>query len=348
MCIGEAWFGVDTNAQNALFGVRKQSAHIFGVGMSDELVAEAQLPLETVGSRLRRAREQAGMGIAALAAQTRISTRQIEAIEAGDYASLPGRTYAVGFSRTLARAVGLDEAEVAASTRAELNELLGANQQRPTPTFEPGDPARVPSARLTWLALAGVVLAVVLGIIFLPSLFSPAGSLPSILPADQPSAPPAAAPAQAPVPSPAGQVVFTALQPGVWVKFYDAAGNQLLQKELAQNESYTVPADRGEVLLWTARPDLLSITIGGQPVAKLSDVQKTMKDVPVSAAALLARGASPTVATAPPAAATERKPVSRPREQRIPTVRTEASPAPSGLPLAAPALASPTPKPTAT
>jgi len=320
--------------------------------MSDDLAVEAQLPLETVGSRLRRAREQAGVGIAALAAQTRISTRQIEAIEAGDFAALPGRTYAVGFSRTLARAVGLDEAEIAASTRAELNELQGDSQQRPAATFEPGDPARVPSGRLTWLALAGVVIAVILGIMFLPSLFSPAGSLPSILPADQPSAPSAAAPVQ--VPSAAGAVVFTALQPRVWVKFYDAAGNQLLQKELAQNESYTVPADKGEVLLWTARPDQLGITVGGQPVAKLSEMQKTMKDVPVSAAALLSRGAAPAAspaANAPVAAAEPRKQAARPRDQRIPAVRVEASPAPAGLPPASPvpaAAASPTPKPAAT
>lgn len=319
--------------------------------MSDDIVAEAQLPLETVGSRLRRAREAAGMGIAAIAAQTRISVRQIEAIEAGDYAALPGRTYAVGFSRSLARAVGLDETEVAASTRAELNELQLENQQRPAPTFEPGDPARVPSARLTWLALGGVVLAVIAAIVFLPSLFSPAGSLPSILPADQPSAPSAAAPAQPAAPAPAGPVVFTALQPGVWVKFYDAAGNQLMQKELAQNESYTVPTDKGEVLLWTARPDELGITIGGQPVAKLSDIQKTMKDVPVSAAALLARGSTPAaapIAAAPTSSVAAHKPVLRPREQRNPAPRVEASPAPSGLPSAAPAPTSPAPAASAT
>ena len=322
--------------------------------MSEELAVEAQLPLETVGSRLRRARETAGMGIAALAAQTRISVRQIEAIEASNYAALPGRTSAIGFSRTLARMVGLDEAEIAASTRAELNESQADNHQRQAPTFEPGDPARVPSARLTWLALAGVALAVIAAIVFLPSLFSPAGSLPSILPADQPSAPVAAAPTQPAAPAPAGPVVFTALQAGVWVKFYDAAGNQLMQKELAQNESYSVPADKGEVLLWTARPDQLGITIGGQPVAKLSDVRMTVKDVAVSAEALLARRAAPAATPSAAVAATASEPrrqAPRPREQRIPTVRVEASPAPTGLPSASPAppvAASAIPKPTAT
>ena len=319
--------------------------------MSDELVTEAQLPLETVGARLRRAREQAGLGIPALAAQTRISQRQIEAIEAGDFAALPGRTYAVGFSRSIARAVGLNESEVAAATRAELTQQQTEDPRRPVQTFEPGDPARVPSARLTWLALAGVALAVLLGVMFLPSLFSPAGSLPSILPADQPANTAAGSALPPAAPTAAGPVVFTALQPGVWVKFYDAAGTQLLQKELAQGESYTVPAGQGEVLLRTARPDQLAITVSGQPVPKLSDVQQTMKDVPVSAAALLARGsaAQTPVVPAPTAtgnAAAPRKAAAvQPREQRIPAPRIEASPAPSSLPPAPPAATSSAPAP---
>ena len=85
-------------------------------------------------------------------------------------------------------------------------------------------------------------------------------------------------------------MVFTALVPNLWVKFYDGNGTQLLQKQLAQGESYTVPAEVPQVLLWTGRPEALAITISGQPVAKLSEVQRTMKDVPVTAAALLGRG----------------------------------------------------------
>ena len=321
--------------------------------MADEFVAEAQLPLETVGSRLRRAREQAGLSVAALAADTRISQRQIEAIEAGNYAALPGRTYAVGFSRSLARAVGLDEAEIAVATRAELSDRQGQDQRRPVQSFEPGDPARVPSARLTWLALAGVVAAVIAGIMFLPGLFSPGGALPSILPTDQPGS--AATAMIAPAPAAAGPVVFTALQPRVWVKFYDRAGTQLLQKELAQGESYTVPTDQGAVLLATARPDALGITVGGQAVPKLSEEQRSIKDVPVGAAALLARGSvpgespSPTQSAAASSTPQPRRSTAAPaREQRIPTPRVEASPAPAGLPAATSSTASPVPAPSAT
>jgi hypothetical protein len=84
-------------------------------------------------------------------------------------------------------------------------------------------------------------------------------------------------------------VLFTATADGIWVKFYDANGTQLMQKQMVQGESYTVPAEANGPKIWTGRPEALAITIGGHAVPKLADVQKTMKDVPVSAAALLSR-----------------------------------------------------------
>ena len=284
----------------------------------DGSAAEVELPLETSGSRLRRAREEAGLSLAQLAAETRIGERLLGAIEAGDFAALPGRTYVIGFSRTYAKAVGINDAEIAAAVRAELAEQAPVENRRQIQTFEPGDPARVPSARLAWLAGSLLVIALILGIVFLPGFFAPGGSLPSTLASDQPSAP--ASQGAAPAAPPAnGPVVFTALEPRIWVKFTDAQGNQLLQKELAQGENWTVPADKGEVLIWTARPDALGITIGGQAVPKLSDVQKTVKDMPVSATALLARG------SAQPAAGTSAipGPTSAPMPNRQPTRRAQ-------------------------
>jgi hypothetical protein len=46
-------------------------------------------------------------------------------------------------------------------------------------------------------------------------------------------------------------------------------------------------------MLWTGRPDALAITVGGRPVPKLAEEERVMKDVPVTAAALLARGQPP-------------------------------------------------------
>ena len=317
--------------------------------MDDEVVAatEVELPLETAGSRLRRAREVAGASLAQIAGQTRIGARQLAALEIGDYSALPGRTYAVGFARSYARAVGLDEAEIAASVRAELTEQQPADSRRAVQTFEPGDPARVPTAKLALIALGAMLVAVVLGMVLLPGTFAPGGSLPSILPDAAPS--PVAAGA-VPVAAPVnGTVVFTAQEPDLWVKFYDSAGTQLMQKQLALGESWTVPTDKGEVLIWTARPQALTITVGGQAVPKLADVQMTIKDVPVSAAALLARGTVPVAAPPSPAASSTNTSTPRraepraaaappPRERRLPSQRIEASPAPIDL---APATATP-------
>ena len=318
--------------------------------------AAVELPLETVGSKLRRARETAGLSLAQVAAETRIGERQLKAIEDSNYAALPGRTYAIGFSRAFARVLGLNEIEVTDAVRRELAEHAADEPRRHVQTFEPGDPARLPSARMAWLAAGLIVLAVIGALFVWPTFFAPAGELGT---QETEAVPTAAADAVgAAVPVPQGPVVFAALVPAVWVKFTDAAGNQVFQKELALGETFTVPADKGEVYLRTARPDALAITIGGQPVAKISDLQQTVSEVPVSAAALLARGtaAAPAITQAPTAttnAAVAARPQPRrsaaPRDtQRTPRPRVEASPAPPDLPDSAPATSAPAPTPGAT
>ena len=317
-----------------------------GVDMEEMVMEEAELPLEGVGARLMRAREASGHSRAQIAAQTRIPERHLAAIEAGDFAALPAKTYAVGFSRSYAKAVGLDPEDVANDVRTELATLEPTEPRRQVQTFEPGDPARVPGPRLVWFAAAGVV-AVLVGVFFLArAMFLPAGELASILPDDVPVA---AASQAAPPPVPTGgAVVFTALQPTIWVKFTDGAGNQLLQKELAQGESYTIPEGQTEVKLWTARPEALSITVGGQAVPKLSEVQQTLKDVPVSAAALLARGAGAAVPSSVPATGQASSRIAEParqRESRPSAARRTDSPA--AQPSAAPSLAIPAAEPSA-
>jgi len=322
--------------------------------MSEGEAVEAELPLESVGAQLLRAREAAGMSRTQLAAITRIPERHLAAIEAGNFAALPASTYAVGFSRSYAKALGLDEAGVAAEVRAELAANSPDLHRRPAPTFEPGDPARVHSSRLTWLAALGVVAAIVAGMLLWRSLYAPSGSLGSILPMEtpKPAVPTPAAPA---VPAPGGPVVFTALAPDVWVKFYDGAGNQFLQKQLAQGESWTVPADQPQVLIRTGRPEALAITIGGQPVPRLSETQRTIKDVPVTAAALLARGneaavSGPPVTTSPATSPARQQVPGRVAQSgpggNLPAAPAEARPSPaSAIPPAAPATA---PAPSAT
>jgi hypothetical protein len=58
---------------------------------------------------------------------------------------------------------------------------------------------------------------------------------------------------------------------------------------MAQGERYAIPADAQGPQLWTGRPYALSITIGGKAVPKITEEDTVVRDVPVSAAALLAR-----------------------------------------------------------
>lgn len=305
--------------------------------MAEETQNVAELPLDSAGTRLARAREAAGLSRSQVAAQTKIPERHIAAIEAGDFATLPARTYAVGFSRSYARAVGLDEAEIVQTVRDELSTIEPIPPRHALNSFEPGDPARVPSAGFAWvLGLAGLGV-IVAGFFLWPSVFSPGASLPSLV-QEQDTVPTSqASGATAPAPQPStGPVVFTAQEAGIWVKFYDGAGNQLLQKELAQGETYTVPTMPG-VQLWTARPDALGITVNGQAVPKLSDVQRMMKDVPVDAAALLARGAVPVAVTTTASAQSQSQSRSQPQPRRIVRER-DRSPARDAVPASASVL----------
>jgi len=62
------------------------------------------------GAMLAAAREAAGLSIDAVAGQLKLAPRQVRAIEAGDFAALPGRTFVRGFARNYARLLGLDAA----------------------------------------------------------------------------------------------------------------------------------------------------------------------------------------------------------------------------------------------
>lgn len=267
---------------------------------------------ESVGARLKAAREAAGLDLTQVAAETRIPQRHLVTIENGALSELPARTYAVGFSRTYARLVGLDEREIVDQVRAEL--AANDGKQAGPARFEPGDPARVPGRGLAWFALFAVVLLLGGIYAFYRSYFAP-GMGPAPLRDEQVAA--AATPAAGATPRPAetvpaatGPVVFTSELDGLWVKFYDGEGERLFEGQMAKGDSFTVPADAANPQIWTGRPDALAITIGGQKVARLSEEVGVIRDVPVTAAALRERASAPAstpsaapAATARPAAA---------------------------------------------
>ncbi len=77
--------------------------------------ADASPPHVGPGNRLAKARSVLGMSTDEVAAELRLSSRQVMALENGDYESLPGPTYVRGYLRNFARLVGLPVDEILAA-----------------------------------------------------------------------------------------------------------------------------------------------------------------------------------------------------------------------------------------
>ena len=72
----------------------------------------AQLKMaESIGEKLRLARETRGIALRDISEQTRISMRYLEAIESDDYRRLPGGIFNRSFVRAYAKSIGYDEQE---------------------------------------------------------------------------------------------------------------------------------------------------------------------------------------------------------------------------------------------
>ncbi|MGD1070488.1 MAG: helix-turn-helix domain-containing protein [Bryobacteraceae bacterium] len=63
---------------------------------------------------LREWRQRKGISLDAIAASTKLSVRQLEAIESGDFRKLPGGIYNTSYIKQYARAIDFDEAQILA------------------------------------------------------------------------------------------------------------------------------------------------------------------------------------------------------------------------------------------
>jgi cytoskeleton protein RodZ len=260
---------------------------------------------ERVGDRLRAARLAAGIDLSDVATKTRVPLRHLQAIEGGDYASLPGSTYCIGFVKAFARVVGVDEESATNDLRTELRDL-NLDQRAERIEYQVADATRLPSKTLTWVAAAVALLFVVGFALWRNNLVSDPDPVAEIAapPAEETTVEAAGAddlaplsttvspaPDALPPPAPvntAGQVVLTATSP-VWMRIYDAADKVLFEKEMVTGERYIVPGDANNPQIRTGRADLITVTVDGKAVPALGPGQRTIKNVGISAAALAAR-----------------------------------------------------------
>lgn len=286
--------------------------------MTDEDVApeQGELAITRTGDRLRLAREAAGLSLADVATRTRITQRHLAAIEKSDFSELPGRTYVTGFARAYARAVDLPEAEIGAAVRRELeDDAYGA---RPLyEAYEPTDPARLPTARLTWtLVIVTLLLASAYGVWRFLSV-EPDEALiaaqnraaeESEAPQSDAAATPAAKAGATAAVAANAPVVLTGISE-VWIGFDDAKGKTENWRTLDAGEAYQVPPDYVEQFtLRTSIPQALKVTVGGRDVGPVGPADTLVKGISLKPADLVARAdGNGTTGTPPPAAGPQPK-----------------------------------------
>ena len=87
---------------------------------------------QSVGARLRDAREQRGLSLRQIANATRISVMSLEALERSDLSRLPGGIFTRAFVRAYAEQVGLDPDRAVQEFIAELPAEAASATARPT------------------------------------------------------------------------------------------------------------------------------------------------------------------------------------------------------------------------
>jgi len=127
---------------------------------------DAQPPIvdsERPGSRLRAAREAAGLSVDDVAQQLKLAPRQVRALEEESFEELPGRTFSRGFMRNYARLLNLDAQDLLAQLPQTVQAPLQAPSLRATATtiaeLPTGKPAKSGFAR--WLIPLVLVACVV-------------------------------------------------------------------------------------------------------------------------------------------------------------------------------------------
>jgi len=90
---------------------------------------------------VRSWRQRKGITLEAIAASTKLSIRQLEAIESGDFKRLPGGIYNTSYIRQYAKAIGFDENELLAFYQDSVNPPPASpTKSRPAPRIS-GRPA---------------------------------------------------------------------------------------------------------------------------------------------------------------------------------------------------------------
>jgi len=263
-----------------------------------EAEGEEPIPM-TAGERLRAAREAAEMSLEDVATTTRIPTRHLASLEAGEFSKLPAPTYSVGFARSYAAAVGLDRNEIGEQVRAEIGGTRLAPHQ--AEQFEPMDPKRTMPRWLIIAAIAAIAVVALLATWLNNRSMNAPDNVTSTEAAPVDTA--AAAPAVA-VPVTAQSVSITATG-DAWVQIKDGA-TLIKEGVMKAGDKVEIPPTAVAPKLTTGKAEALTISVGTTNVPQVGPSATKVRDVSLLPANLLrgpAVAVAPTPKPAPPPAA---------------------------------------------
>ncbi len=224
----------------------------------------------SLGERLRRARERAGLSLDELCARTKIKIPILEAIERGDYTRVPGGLFARGFLRAYAHEVGLDPEE---TVSAYLDEF---EPEPPAPVEQPPRPHvnLAQAIPFTWPLRKAWPLVVIAG--FVIAVLTTIGETPRSAPVSdaQPVGTAGVVPPQPPPPSPplaperpSTLTMDLRATRAVWVAA-TADGEKVVYRVLQPDERVQLVA-HNEIAARIGDAEALEYTLNGAPGVKL-------------------------------------------------------------------------------
>src|SRR3954466_12563562 len=118
--------------------------------------------MQTLGAKLRTERLKQNRPLAAIASDTCISARYLEAIEADDLKALPGGVFSRSFIKQYCEALGIDYH----SMEQEISRVLPIEEEDPLPALSVAyEPVRTlkPKRSINTSVLVGLFVAAVVG-----------------------------------------------------------------------------------------------------------------------------------------------------------------------------------------
>jgi cytoskeletal protein RodZ len=163
--------------------------------------------MSNLGASFKRARESSGLPLEKIAAETRISTRFLAAIENEEFHVLPGGVFNRGFIRTYAERVGLNPEQALADY-----DRISSAVEEPVEVLRNVERASMRKSERSLYPIAGGLLAVLVIVFYVVTRNGSTGSAaepatPAAPPPVSAAAPATEAPVTAPAPLPEPEVI---------------------------------------------------------------------------------------------------------------------------------------------